>query len=186
MSRREMGFWPLLWRHRRAVLGGPEFVWALVVAMPGGFLAAIHLTQDARADAAALFLVVAAALLAVVFTAMAILVAVASNDLLVLVEDALDDGVSDLAYPFVIGTGLQVMSLLTTGGYLIVGPQLIAVAEEAWFGAALFLTVFALLDLVALARFVADLTRIRGRLAHQQQARGTVTTLPPRANGQNG
>ena len=182
-------FWRLAWQHRSDVLGGPEFIVSLFTGVVAAFLAKSELDTAARVDAVGHYLPVAAALLAIVFAAIAISVALATTRLLEEVE-ATERGIEGLMWPFIVGIGIQVASVVTTVSFLIVAPNVLVVIEEVWFGLSTGLMTWAVLDLVALGRQVAGMTELRAEVAllekaERESGESNVREFP-KGNGQTG
>ena len=95
---------------------------------------------------------VAGALIAVTFTALAIVVSLPSDSYLRLLAASPDGGMRRFLDPFLVAIGTQVLLLLATIGYQLAAEDVRHRIEETAFLLIGFLFVFGLLDIVALAR----------------------------------
>jgi hypothetical protein len=153
--RREVGFWPLLAdQSLRETFGSPEFLAAVVLGGGGAALMAATTTVDARIAVSGDVLLIAAALLGIVFAALALVVSLFSDSYLRLLNSAPGGGIRVFLAPFMIALGLQVGALLGAVTYRAAASLMPGWAEAAGFVLLALVFVWAVLDVVALARSV--------------------------------
>lgn len=187
--RRDVGFWPSLTRQSiGSVFLAPEFLWALLIGGAGGVLLVSVSTLRDRQEVAGDLLVVIGPLLGIVFAALALVVSFMSDRYLRLLHEHPEGGLRKFLGPFMVAVGLQVGALILAVAYRAGSSHLpsdVPVLEEGFFVALSFLFLWAVLDVVALARNVMAhaLTRARADQAEQ----GEVRRLPTRrSNGTEG
>ncbi|MEX2105647.1 MAG: hypothetical protein WD810_02005 [Solirubrobacterales bacterium] len=154
-----VGVWRALWRlgdYRLKHLLWPEGLPALVVGVGG---AAALVRVGSVADRMAMMdtiVQLAVALLAVVFTALAIMVALPAGSYLRALQkdDAESDGMQRFLEPFLLTLGVEVAVVLLALGYSLSADAVSATVEHGSFYALGFLVVYGLLDVVALARSI--------------------------------
>jgi hypothetical protein len=151
----EVGVWQAIGR-----LGGytirellwPEGIFGLAIGL-GGSVAIVNGTRLAdRVDAVGDVLVLGGALLAVVFTALALVVSIPSTDYMRKMADTPNGGILRFLDPFMVAAGTQVAVLLLGFGYKLAAAHVPWQIEHAVFYVLSFFVVFGLLDIVALAR----------------------------------
>lgn len=125
-------------------------------------------------------LVVIGPLLGIVFAALALVVSFMSDRYLMLLHEHPEGGLRKFLAPFMVAVGLHVGTLILAVGYRAASGHLPAEApllEQALFVALTFLFVWAVLDVVALARNVMAHAFTRARA--EQVAQSDVRRLPP-------
>jgi MFS family permease len=161
--RREFGFWRSLGRMRLSDLMTPEVVSGVLIG--AGLAAALDdvATRSVREGVAGDYLVIAGALLGIVFAGFALVIALLSDDYLRWLDET-DNGVTGFLSPFIVSVGLQVATLIGAVLYRAIAAQLPRTAEEWCFGVVSVLFFTATLDVVALARSVLmhGVARARG------------------------
>jgi hypothetical protein len=164
-TRRRVGFWAAVGRLRFKVLVSPEIGGGTVLGVAGSLYMIRKANLADRADLVDSYTALVAALLGIVFAALALVVALFSNEYLdYLDEDGDGEGVIEFLSPFIFAIGLQVAVLLGSVAYGPAAPALPKTAEHWVFGAITTLFVVAALDLVALARNVIMHGVARARL----------------------
>jgi hypothetical protein len=149
--RREVGFWGTLGRMRFSQLASPEFLGALTLGAGGSLALLWHTDATSRVGIVGDFLILSGALLGIVFAGFSLVVMLLSDSHLRWLNEA-PGGVKAFLTPFVFATGLQVGTILGSVIYRAAGSVLPSSAEKAVFVVLSFLFVYALLDVVALAR----------------------------------
>jgi hypothetical protein len=126
-----------------------------------------------------------AALLAVVFTALAIMVALPSGRYLQALQrdDPESDGMQRFLEPFLLTLGVQVAVVILALAYALAAPVVSAAVEHAAFYLLGFLVVYGLLDMVALARSVVRHGIGRAVEAVREAERDNVSDLERRRSG---
>jgi len=148
----KIGVWRAVGEFKFKELFWPEGLCALVIGV-GGSIPIIATTKVVdRAAAAGDLLILSGAFLAVVFTALAILVSLPSSSYLRLLGATSDGGMRRFLDPFLIAVGTQIAIVLLALTYRLVGADLPRWIEHASFGLISFLFIFGLLDIAALAR----------------------------------
>lgn len=174
-----VGFWPNLWRDRRRVFSSMEFLWAAFTAVPAGFVAHLQLGVEQRVAIAGSLLVVVAALVAVVFTTLALTISLFSDSYLRTMSET-RGGVMSYLRPFVLAIGVQVGAVISTVWYLAAAMKLTPAWEGIFFGLAVGLGLWSLLFLVALMRIVVSHALLR---AVQSAVDDGEVVKPLRRNG---
>lgn len=155
MSSPKVGVWRAVGR-----LGGytvrellwPEVVFGLLLGI-GGAVAIVEATMlSDRMDAVDGVLALGGALLAVVFTALALVVSIPSTEYIRKMAETPGGGILRFLDPFLVAVGTQAVVLLLGFGYKLGAEHVPWQVEHAAFYALAFLVVFGLLDVVALAR----------------------------------
>jgi hypothetical protein len=149
----KFGFWRSLRQLSGEDILSPELLLALLIGIGGGVGL---LTQTAASDRHGLasdFLIVIGPLLGVVFAAFALVIALLSDSYLVALSEN-KDGVAAFFRPFLVAIGIQVWALLLTIIYRAGMAYLPSKVEVGLFLVVCFFFVFALLDVIALARNV--------------------------------
>lgn len=134
-----------------------EFVWpegafALLVGVGGAVLVVKGTKLAERLDVAGDVLTLAGALLAVVFTALALVVSIPSQDYIRKMAETPNGGIMRFLDPFLVAVGTQVAIVLLGFAYKIEAAHVPKAVEHAAFYVLGFLLAFGLLDVVALAR----------------------------------
>lgn len=152
-ERSDFGFWRSFGRLRLSQFVRLEAVAATILGMGMGLLASHVMTRAERIALAGDYLVLAAALIAVVFAGFSLVVGLMSDRYAVwLASDK--NGVQKYLSPFLVSTGIQVLALLLTVAYRGIGPQLPRNAELTLFGITTGVFVYAALDVVVLSKTV--------------------------------
>ena len=130
----------------------PEAVFGVIIGV-GGSVAIIRGTKlTDRIQSVGDVLTLGGALLAVIFTALALVVSIPSTDYIRKMADTLNGGILRFLDPFMVAVGTQVAVLLFGFGYRLAAAHVPWKVEHAAFSVLAFLVVFGLLDVVALAR----------------------------------
>lgn len=162
--RREVGFWSAVGRMRFHALISAEIGGGIVIGVAGSlFMLRVTPLKD-RVAMVGDYLPLVAALLGIVFAALALVVALLSDEYLKYLEDE-GPGVLAFLSPFMFAIGVQVSVLLGAVVYRAGATHMSAGVEHWFFGALTTLFVIAALDVVALARSVMmhGLARARTR-----------------------
>lgn len=154
-----IGVWRAFWRlgdFRLKNLLWPEGLPALLLGGGGAVLLVRAGSVSDRADQMGGVVQLSAALLAVVFTALAIMVALPAGRYLRALQrdDAESDGMQRFLEPFLLVLGVEVLVLLLALVYPLAAESVPAGVEHGAFYALGFLLVYGLLDVVALARSI--------------------------------
>lgn len=162
--------------------GGPA-----IVIGAGGAYALASTTQVAdRMDLMGTILQLAGAFLAVVFTALAIMVALPSGRYLSALQkdDEQSDGMARFLAPFLLAVGTQIAVLLVALAYGLVADQVSLTVERAAFCLLGFLFVYGLLDIAGLARSLVKHGILRARNAVREfEEEDKVHSLDRRRSG---
>jgi hypothetical protein len=157
IPRPKVGIWRAvagLLNHKAKHLLWPEGVPSIAIGA-GGAVAILHATSVHDRVASMSDLVqLSVALLAIVFTALAIVVALPSGRYLRALEGDRQHGTGMKAFldPFLVAVGTQIVVLLFVIGFKLVGTSLDRTVEHVAFYILGFLVVYGLLDVAALAR----------------------------------
>lgn len=130
----------------------PEGLLGLLLGGGGAVLAISNSSVAQRVDVASDLMALAGALIAVVFTALVLVVSIPSNSYLRMLADTPRGGIRPFLDPFLLAVGTQIVLVLLTVGYKLVAPTAASWLEHCAFGAATALFVFGLLDIASLAR----------------------------------
>jgi hypothetical protein len=130
----------------------PETICGLVVGGGGAVLIVRNTPLSDRMDVMGDVLALAGALLAVVFTALALVVSIPSVDYIRKMAETPGGGMIRFLDPFLVAVGTQAVVVLLALGYKLMAEHVSFQVEHAAFYVAGFLFVFGLLDVVALAR----------------------------------
>lgn len=179
-----VGIWRAIGEFKLKEAVWPEGVVALALG-GGGAAIVIGLTKPgARADAMSDVLVLAGAFLAVIFTALAIVVSLPSNRYLRMLDETPDGGIRRFLDPFLVGVGTQLAIVLLAVAYRLVSADVAKWIEHVAFGLVGFLFVFGVLDIAALARQLVRHGLLRAAEAGLPEDEpgdgGTVRRLPER------
>jgi hypothetical protein len=130
----------------------PEGLLAIVIGV-GGASAALHYTPlHDRVSTIGDLLFLSGALLAVVFTALAIMVSLPSTSYFRMLQETPEGGMRRFLEPFLVAVGTQIGVVLLGLGYRLLAAHVGTWAERVAFDTLGFLFVFGLLDIAALAR----------------------------------
>lgn len=150
-----IGVWRAIGRlgdYKVRELAWPESAFALVLGV-GGAVAIVHgTTLGNRLDVVGDVLTLAGALLAVVFTALALVVSIPSQDYIRKMAQTPNGGTMRFLDPFLVAVGTQTSLVLLALAYKLAAEHISRPVEHTAFYAMGFLLVFGLLDVVALAR----------------------------------
>jgi small-conductance mechanosensitive channel len=164
----------------------PEGLPAIAIGI-GGALAIVSATE--LSDRIAFMTTIAqlaAAFLAVVFTALVIMVALPSGSYLSALQkdDPWSNGMKDFLSPFLIAVGTQIAILLLAIGYGLAAQGVSESVEHIAFCVLGFLLVYGLLDIAALARSLVRHGILRARDAvREAEEDKKVHSLPGRRSG---
>jgi hypothetical protein len=165
----------------------PEAILALVIGGGGSALVVRATTTSERIGAANDVLVLAAALLGVVFAALAIVVSLPSTGYLRMLGETEDGGMRKFLDPFLVAVGTQIVLLLLAFAYTLVAEAVPWWGEHATFYVMATILVFGLLDVAGLARQLVRHGVLRAAdaaLSEQEQQRtADVHHLPERRGG---
>ena len=151
--RREVGFWPLLGELRLRQFAGPELLGAALIGLPGGVALLIFGNLWQRTGAAGDYLVIVGALLGIVFAALSLVVGLLSDSYLRWLKLA-PKGVLTFLAPFMVTLGIHVATVLGAVLYRAAASLVPSWLEGFAFVVLTLLFVYALLEVVALARAV--------------------------------
>ncbi len=143
----------------------PEGILGALIGVGGS---AVLVRATALADRVAAMdkvLTMAGALLAVVFTALALVVSIPSMDYIRKLAETKDGGMIRFLDPFLVAVGTQVALVLGAFGYSLAAGHVSYEIEHAAFYVLGFLFVFGVLDVVALARSLVRHGINRGKAA---------------------
>ena len=161
--RREVGFWASVGRLRVGDLWSPEIIGGVLLGVGAGVLAERYTQVDARVTIAGDFMAPAATLIGVVFAALALVVALMSDEYLRMLG-SVKGGVLAFLGNFMLVIGLLVGSLLSAVVYRATAARLPTAVEQWAFGALAVLFAVSTLEVVALTRSVLMHGLARGRL----------------------
>jgi hypothetical protein len=147
--RREVGFWSAVGHMRLRDLLSPE----IAIGVAGSIFMLHEAKLTDRLSLVGDYLPLVAALLGIVFAALALVVALFGDEYLKFLEEN-GPGVLSFMRPFMFSIGLMVAVLLGSVGYRATAHHLPASAESWVFGVLTTLFLVAALDVVALARSV--------------------------------
>src|SRR5262249_43361197 len=136
-----------------------------------------------RSGAVGDVLVLGGAFLAVVFTALAILVSLPSNSYLRMLSETPEGGMRRFLDPFLIAVGTQVSIILLAVAYQLAAASVTKWVEHVGFGLIAFLFVFGVLDIASLARQLVRHGIYRAAVAELDgngEEPGKVRRLPDR------
>jgi len=147
--------------------------WAsLILGGAGAFLAWKYAPLDQRIAAAGDYQALSGALAGIVFAGFALVVGL-MTDRYVLQLSKTNEGVPGFLSPFLVGTGIQIFSLLLAVTYRAAAKSLQGVWEPLTFGLSTIVFLYAALDVISLARTVyahavtkADLAEIEDLQRH--------------------
>src|ERR1017187_1111877 len=152
LDRRKFGFWYILLEQKNPwPLLKWEGVSAIIIGVGGGIEVIRWTKVDPRVAVAGDFLVIVPALLGVVLAAFALIVAFLSDSYTLQLQKN-PKGVRAFFAPFMINIGVDVGLVIATVAYRAVATHLPHTAEHVYFVVIATLFVYALLNIVALAR----------------------------------
>lgn len=173
--------------HKARHLLWPEGLPAVIVGAGGAWLLTRATSLQQRVEVMGDLVQIAAAMLAIAFTALAIIVALpAGRYLRALQEDRPDgDGMRVFLDPFLVAVGVQVALLLSVISFGLAASVVSPTVERIWFCAIGFLLVYGLLDVVALARSLVrhGINRAVDAVREHDTDDARVAKLPDRRQG---
>lgn len=161
--RRRVGFWGSVGKLQLSQLATVELGGCLVVGIVAGIFLFKHTDLAARIGIAGDVLPLAAALLGVVFAALALVVALLSESYLRLLNQE-KDGILAFLSPFMVVIGIQVTAVIGAVGYRAFAKFVPPTVEHSLFCALTVLFLTSTLEVVALARSVIMHGLARARL----------------------
>lgn len=151
--RRRVGFWGSVGRLRLSDIATVEIAGGIVLAGAAAWFLVREVSLTARISLVGDYLSLTPALLGVVFAAMALVVALMSNEYMQQLRAA-SGGVLAFLSPFMTVVGVQVGTLLLAVGYRAFARELTGELEHWAFGLVTALFVISCLEVVSLARTV--------------------------------
>jgi uncharacterized membrane protein len=153
--KKPVGIW-----HSIKALGGyrftevvwPEVSFAILIGVVGGVMVVRSTPIEDRVAVVGALLSVPVAFLAVVFAALAIVVALPASRYLDLLGDSPDGGMRRFLDPFLVAAGAQIALVLLMVSYRFLATHVPDSVEHVAFYAISFLFVFGVLDIGSLAR----------------------------------
>jgi hypothetical protein len=164
----------------------PEGIPALAIGAGGAFALVQATDVSSRMGFMPTVLQISAAFLAIVFTALAIMVALPSGRYLSALQkdDPDSDGMASFLAPFLIAVGVQIALLIIGTGYRLAADAVSAPVEHVSFCLLGFLFVYGLLDIAALARTLVKHGILRAQdAAREYEEQQNVRSLPQRRSG---
>lgn len=153
LSEKDFGFWHILGSLKIRSLFWPEGVWALTIGLIGSVVLLEYTAVEIRYSIAGDYLVMASVLLGVVFATLALVVSLLSDSYLQFLNKT-DKGFLPFMAPFVVGVGIQATTLVAALVYRITNFSSSCCAEQIGFIIATVLFVYALFDIISLAKKV--------------------------------
>jgi hypothetical protein len=147
-----LGIWRSLGDFKLKDALWPEGLAGLVIGAGGSALVIGATALDERVSAMGTVLALAGGFFGVVFTALAILVSLASTSYLRMLHDTPEGGIRRFLDPFLVALGTQIAIVLLAVAYRLVASHIPLWIEHLTFGLVGFLFVFGVLDIAALAR----------------------------------
>ena len=178
-----VGAWRALGDFRLRDMFWPEGLFALVIGAGGSTWALSITTVDDRTAVMGSVLTLAAALLTVVFAALAIVISIPSQSYIRLMQETPNGGVIRFLNPFLLEVGVQISLVLLAIAFQLAAGDLPETVENVAFTAIGVVFVFGLLDMAALARQLVRHAFLRGELERVDAGGdedGTVHPLPRR------
>lgn len=179
---RHVGFWRALGNIQVKDIVWPEGLLALVIGGGGSVLVIRSTTLAERTGVMPELLALAGALLAVVFTALAIVVSLPSSAYLRMLADTPQGGMRRFLEPFLLAVGTQLAVILLCLAYSLLAGDVAPWIEQVAFGLVAVLFTFGLLDVASLARQLVRHGVLRAQTVADDEAsqveRTTVTRLP--------
>jgi hypothetical protein len=161
----------------------PEGLPALVLGGGGAFLVVRATSLSTRVAATGNLVVLAGALLAISFTALAIVVSLPSSHYLRAMAQG-QGGIQAFLDPFLVAVGTQLALILLAFGYQMFAAHVARPVEHACFYALGFLLMFGLLDVGALARSLVRHGILRSRAAVDELEDADSAVRPLRVHKQ--
>lgn len=180
MDRKDFGFFRSIRSLSGESIFGPELLGAIVIGVGGGTALLSNTSVSDRYKIAGDFLVVLGPLLGVVFAAFALVTTAFSDRYLSLLNSA-PKGVMGFLRPFLVSIGMQVGSIIWTVAYRASGSVVPSKVEVMGWLVACFLFVFAILDVVSLAKDVLAHTATRADQIRREVERDDGIVRHPRA-----
>jgi hypothetical protein len=178
-----VGIWRALGEFKLKEALFPEGLLAAIIGGGGAALVVRGTELSDRTGAMGEVLALAGAFLAVVFTALAIVVSLPSTSYLRMLGQTPEGGMRRFLDPFLVAVGTQIAILLLAFAYRLVGADVAWWVEHVGFYLIGFLFVFGVLDLAALARSLVRHGIYRAEDAaidESEQRGGQVRRLPDR------
>lgn len=182
--RQEFGFWRSLRKLRGEDILSVELLVALVLGVAGGLVLLDQTSLEGRLEVTSDFLIVIGPLLGVVVAAFALVVSLLSDTYMRALNEH-PDGVSAFLRPFLVAIGIQVATLLLVVAYRAGSSHISSPAEGASFVILSFMFVYAVADVVALARglFAHGVTRAEELRVRDLEEEARVLRHPGRSEG---
>jgi hypothetical protein len=181
---RRIGIWHAVGEFKIKDAMWPEGLCALVIGVGGSALIIGATTPTGRSSAVGDVLILAGALLAVVFAALALVVSLPSPSYLRMLRDTPGGGMGRFLDPFLVAVGTQIAIILLAIAYQLAAASVVKWIEHAAFGLLGFLFIFGILDIAALARQLVRHGVLRAEdaaLSHDEQSESQpVRRLPDR------
>lgn len=153
LSEQDFSFWRLLGAMRLRSILWPEGAWAIATGGTASYTLISWTSLETRIAIAGDYLLVIGVLLAVVFATLALVVSLLSDTYLLFLQQS-KEGFMPFMAPFIVGVGVQVMSLLGVLAYRAASHS-----RDGWepllFSVATLLFIYSLFDVVSLAKTVA-------------------------------
>ncbi|MCY3586589.1 MAG: hypothetical protein OXG76_12950 [Acidimicrobiaceae bacterium] len=149
--RREVGFWSSLRAMGIVSILWPEGIWAVVIGGGGATLFGQYSSIQDRVDVASDYLAIVAPLLGITVAALALVITVTITRYGSILSET-ERGIVGFTSPFVVAIGAQAVTLLMAIAYRALALELGGRVECLFFLIVSILSVFVLLDVVALAR----------------------------------
>ncbi|MCW0215814.1 MAG: hypothetical protein OJJ54_20875 [Pseudonocardia sp.] len=151
---RDFGFWRAVGRLRLTqVFGRVEFYAAVILGVESSVFASKLATVDQKISAAGDFQALSGALAGVVFAGFSLVVTLLSDRYAVWLKSA-PGGLPAFLGPFMVGIGIQLLSLLLAVGYRLSAKAIPSPWEAVFFTVSVTVFVYAALDVLSLARAV--------------------------------
>lgn len=152
LSKKDFGFWRLVGSMRVRSYFWPEGVPAILVGLAASYALVRWATVTVRLSLAGDYLILASVLVGVVFATMALVVSLLSDSYLLFLSQG-NDGFLPFMAPFMAGVGVQLAAIVGSLVYRVAAP-LRPVYEPWLFAVATVLFVYALFDVISLAKTV--------------------------------
>jgi hypothetical protein len=156
---------------------GVEFLFAALIGAGGGIVILHLATLPTRVSVAGDCLVIAGALIGVVFAGFALVIAIISDSYMRFLNETVSDGVLAFLRPFIIVLGVQIATILVAVFYRALAADVSERVENIAFVALLFLFVLSTLELIALARSLLAHGVARAELQQIESGDSTVKPL---------
>jgi hypothetical protein len=178
-----VGAWHALGEFKLREAVWPEGAIALVVGGGTALYVVRSTTEAARIGIADDLLALGVGLLAVVFTALAIVVSLPSTGYLRMLAETPEGGMRRFLDPFLVAVGTQILIVLLSLAYKLLAGEVRDLFEAITFVVLGFLIVFGVLDIAALARQLVRHGMLRAAdavLEDRTEGREQVRRLPER------